>query len=89
VDVGVSLSRVMESVVSKQHRDAAARLRALVATYEAKRDLVTMGAYAKGSDKELDEAIARMPRIEALLKQDAQDKSGYDETVKALVAAVR
>ena len=89
VDVAVSLSRVMDSVVSKQHRDAAVRLRTLVATYEAKRDLVTMGAYAKGSDKELDDAIARMPRIEAFLKQDAQEKSAFDETVKALVAAVR
>jgi type III secretion protein N (ATPase) len=89
VDVSVSLSRVMDTIVSKQHRDAAVRLRSLVATYEAKRDLVTMGAYAKGSDKELDDAIARMPRIEAFLKQDAQERSPFEETVKALVAAVK
>ena len=47
---------------SREHRDAARRLRAMVATYEAKRDLVALGAYAKGTDKELDEAIVRMPR---------------------------
>jgi type III secretion protein N (ATPase) len=89
VDVTASLSRVMDSIVPAAHRDAARRLRALVATFEAKRDLVTLGAYAKGSDKELDEAIARMPRIEAFLKQDAGERSGMSETVAALTAAVR
>jgi type III secretion protein N (ATPase) len=89
VDVTVSLSRVMASIAAPGHREAARRLRALVATYEAKRDLVTLGAYAKGSDKELDEAIARMPRIEAFLRQDAADTSSFDATVAALAEAVR
>ncbi|HXR11369.1 MAG TPA: hypothetical protein VN770_03675 [Gaiellaceae bacterium] len=88
VDVTVSLSRVMDSIVAKEHADAARRLRALVATYEAKRDLVTLGAYAKGSDRDLDEAIGRLPRIEAFLQQDARDRSPLDGTVAALVAAV-
>ena len=61
-----SLSRVMDAVVAPRHRDAARRLRALVAHYEAKRDLVMLGAYAKGSDKELDDAIARMPEDRAV-----------------------
>jgi type III secretion protein N (ATPase) len=89
VDVAVSLSRVMETIVSPPHREAAARLRALVATYEAKRDLVIMGAYAKGSDKELDEAIARMPRIDAFLRQAADERTAFDDTVKSLATAVR
>jgi ATP synthase in type III secretion protein N len=88
VDVTVSLSRVMDTVVAPEHRDAARRLRTLVATYEAKRDLVTLGAYTKGSDKELDEAIARMPRIEAFLRQDAGDRSPLSATVLGLTAAV-
>jgi len=89
VDVTVSLSRVMDSIVDRAHRDAARRLRSLVATYEAKRDLVTLGAYAKGSDKELDEAIARMPKIEGFLRQDAGERSTFAETVAGLAAAVR
>jgi type III secretion protein N (ATPase) len=89
VDVTVSLSRVMDTVVTPEHRDAARRLRSLVATYEAKRDLVTLGAYAKGGDRDLDEAIARMPRVEAFLRQDAGDKSPLSATVSALVAAVK
>ncbi len=89
VDVTVSLSRVMESVVSQGHAAAARRLRALVSAYEAKRDLIAMGAYAKGSDKELDEALVRMPRIEALLRQDAKERVPFEGTVAALADAVR
>ena len=89
VDVSVSLSRVMGQVVSVEHRAAATRFRALVAAYEAKRDLVTLGAYAKGSDKELDEAIARLPKIDGFLRQDVLERTDFAATVAALEAAVR
>jgi type III secretion protein N (ATPase) len=89
VDVTVSLSRVMDSVVSRDHLGDARRLRALVAAYEAKRDLLTLGAYAKGTDKELDEAVSRLPKIEAFLKQDAADISPLGATVSQLAAAVK
>ncbi|HEY1960119.1 MAG TPA: FliI/YscN family ATPase [Polyangiaceae bacterium] len=89
VDVTVSLSRVMDGIVSKEHRDAARKLRALLGVYEAKRDLVTLGAYAKGSDKELDEAIAKMPKIEQLLRQTPQDKVAFSDTVALLQQTVR
>jgi ATP synthase in type III secretion protein N len=84
VDPTVSLSRVMDAVVAPEHRDAARRLRSLVAHYEAKRDLVMLGAYAKGSDKELDDAIARMPKIEQFLRQSPADRVAFDETVAML-----
>jgi type III secretion protein N (ATPase) len=88
VDVCASLSRVMDRIVAPDHRDAARRLRALVAAHDAKRDLLALGAYAKGSDRELDEAIARMPRVEAFLRQDAGERAGFDGTVAALRSAV-
>jgi type III secretion protein N (ATPase) len=88
VDVTVSLSRVMDGIVSKDHRESARRLRALVAAYESKRDLVALGAYVKGSDEELDEAIVRMPRIEAFLRQDARQRSTLIETIEGLHTAV-
>ncbi len=89
VDVTVSLSRVMDAVVSKEHRAAARRLRAMLGVYESKRDLVTLGAYAKGSDRELDEAIARMPKIEQFLKQDPKDGVAFGDTVTLLQQAVK
>jgi flagellar biosynthesis/type III secretory pathway ATPase len=88
VDVVGSLSRVMENIVAREHRDAARRFRALVGAYEAKRDLVVLGAYVKGTEPELDEAIARMPRIESFLRQDVTEKSALDTTVGLLGRAV-
>ena len=84
VDPTVSLSRVMDAVVGPEHREAARKLRALVAHYEAKRDLVMLGAYAKGSDAKLDEALARMPKIEQFLAQSPQDRVSMDDTVALL-----
>ncbi|HVJ94028.1 MAG TPA: FliI/YscN family ATPase [Labilithrix sp.] len=88
VDPTLSLSRVMDAVVAPAHRDTARRLRSLVAHYEAKRDLVTLGAYAKGSDKELDDAIARMPKVEQFLRQSPADRVAFDETVATLARVV-
>ncbi|MDP9034255.1 MAG: FliI/YscN family ATPase [Myxococcota bacterium] len=89
VDVTASLSRVMDGIVTPEHRAAARRLRALVATYEAKRDLLALGAYAKGGDKALDEAIARMPAIEAWLRQEADEISSHETMLAGLFAAVK
>ncbi|MGH7282098.1 MAG: hypothetical protein ACRELY_11280, partial [Polyangiaceae bacterium] len=84
VDVTASLSRVMDSVVPAKHAEAARKLRALLSHYEAKRDLVTLGAYTKGSDPELDEAIAKMPKIDKLLRQAPDEKSRLAIAVEAL-----
>jgi type III secretion protein N (ATPase) len=89
VDVTTSLSRVMSSIAEKSHLDAARRMRELVALYESKRDLVLLGAYAKGTDKELDRAIERMPQIEAFLAQGAGEAVPFEESVRKLAAAVK
>jgi type III secretion protein N (ATPase) len=89
VDVLVSLSRVMDGIVSAPHKAAARKLRTLLGAYEQKRDLVTLGAYAKGSDKELDEAIAKLPRLEQFLRQDPRDEVPFEETVQLLEQAIK
>jgi ATP synthase in type III secretion protein N len=88
VDVTSSLSRVMDAIVTPEHRAAARKLRAMMGTYEAKRDLVTLGAYAKGSDPELDAALAHMPAIERLLRQDSHDSVAFADAVSELLRAV-
>lgn len=88
VDVLGSLSRVMDGIVTSEHRTAARKLRQLLGTYEQKRDLIQLGAYAKGSDREVDEAIAKIARLESFLRQDPKDKVSFDETVKLLREAV-
>ncbi len=89
VDVTQSLSRVMESVASPEHVRAARALRQYVARFEAKRDLIALGAYAKGSDRETDEAIAKMPKIERFLSQDARELAPFEATLSALHHAIQ
>lgn len=84
IDVNGSISRVMDAIVTEPHRDAARRMRAALAIYEAKRDLVMLGAYVKGTDRELDDAIARMPKIEAFLRQSPKESVLVDDTVAML-----
>jgi type III secretion protein N (ATPase) len=88
IDISTSLSRVMDAVVTKEHAADARKLRALVSTYEAKRDLLTLGAYEKGSDRELDDAIAKMPKIEAYLRQDPTERSPIASTIENLARLV-
>lgn len=88
VDVLVSLSRVMTSIASDKHTRAATKARALMAAYEAKKDLLALGAYTKGSDPEFDEAIQKMPRIEQFLRQDASLCVPLENTIELLEKSV-
>jgi flagellum-specific ATP synthase len=76
----------MDSVTSPEHARAARALRALLAAYEEKRDLVTLGAYVKGSDALLDRAIRALPDLERFLKQEATERVSFDETLSTLKA---
>jgi type III secretion protein N (ATPase) len=89
VDVGASLSRVMSGIVSDHHLETARAVRDLVALFESKRDLVLLGAYAKGTDRELDRAIERMPRIEAFLRQNPGEIAPFAESVQKMSAALK
>ncbi len=85
VDVLGSISRVMNAVVTKEHKDAAGTLRNLLASYRKNEDLINIGAYSRGSDPSTDKAIALKDKIDAFLKQDVDDKTPYEETVSKLI----
>jgi flagellum-specific ATP synthase len=72
IDIAASLSRVMNDIVSDEHQRSARHFRALVATYEANRDLVLMGAYRAGADPQLDRAITMHDALTGFLTQDAR-----------------
>jgi len=84
VDAPASLSRLMGALVTKEHARHAARLRALLTAYETKRDLVTLGAYTRGSDKLLDDALAKLSGIERLLGQAPGEITPFDDTLERL-----
>lgn len=86
VDVVASVSRVMPKVVDGKHADAAARVRAHLAIYEEHRDLITLGAYQAGRDRQVDAAVAAFPAIERLLQQRREEPADWDRAVASLLA---
>ncbi len=88
VDVLASVSRVMNAVVGPEHRKAAARLRELLAKYREVELLVKIGEYRKGSDPDADEALERMDRINAFLRQGTDERVSFEETARRLTEAV-
>lgn len=84
VSVGASLSRVMPRCVSQVHLSSARVLRRLLGAYEAKRDLITLGAYKKGNDRDVDQALAALPQIEKLLQQSSLESSPFEQTLEQL-----
>lgn len=89
IDVLESLSRAMDAITPDAHRTAAARFREHLAIYEAKRDLVMLGAYKQGSDPRLDEALKRINGIESFLKQGKHELVDFESTRSALYDVVK
>lgn len=69
IDIEASISRAMDQISSDEHIQASRWLKRLYSIYEKNRDLITVGAYARGSDRQIDEAIALRPHIAEFLQQ--------------------
>ncbi len=73
VDVLKSISRLTQLLYSAEEKTIATRARRLLALYANMEELVRIGAYAKGADAEVDEAVLLWPKIEAFLSQDTDE----------------
>ncbi|MFJ8063822.1 flagellar protein export ATPase FliI [Psychrobacillus sp. NPDC096426] len=86
INVLKSISRLMNHISDENHKKAAERLRDLYFTYNKSEDLINIGAYKRGTSREIDEAIQYEPLITSFLKQGYLDKvslaSSVDELVK-------
>jgi flagellum-specific ATP synthase len=87
IDVLTSVSRLMSRVATPAHNEAARRLRALLAAHEDARDLISIGAYVRGADPLVDDAVDRMPAINAFLRQPPGDVTDFDIVVRGLQLA--
>lgn len=82
IDVLASVSRVMPSVVSSEHRECASNLKDLMATYRESEDLINIGAYKEGSNAKIDTAIKVNGDINNFLRQKTHEKSDYYDTLE-------
>ena len=81
-----SASRVMSDIISLEHMKSVMKFRRLYTLLKENETLIRIGAYAKGSDSELDEAIDKKVAMEAFISQDAKTKEKFEDTVGAIVS---
>lgn len=84
IDVVQSVSRLMPRIADAKHLEAAAHVRARLAIYEEHRDLVAIGAYQAGRDRQVDAAVSAYPAIERVLRQRRDEEVSWDTAIAAL-----
>lgn len=85
LDVLESVSRVMPYITDPAHRTAVGTFRSLLATYREAEDLVTIGAYQRGTQAALDRALDMLPDLYAFLQQGMDEPAPYNESVQRLL----
>ena len=89
IDIEQSISRVMHAVAPDAQMQMARNFKALLARYQRNRDLINVGAYARGSDPVLDRAIALYPQFETFLQQGMHERAGLADSVQALMQVIQ
>lgn len=84
IDILASVSRLMNEIVDEDHRKAALNFKHLLSIYNDSEDLINIGAYRKGSNKDIDQAISYRPQIRSYLMQDIFEKSTFSDSVEHL-----
>ena len=84
IDIEKSISRVMPMVTSEEHMMMARTVKQCYSLYQQNRDLITIGAYQKGADPRLDQAIAIRPKLEQFLQQKMKEVVSYGDCLQAL-----
>ncbi len=84
IDVLQSISRCMSQITPREHKNAAGKLKNILATYTDAEDLINIGAYRQGSNPGIDYAISKIEAVNQFLMQEVGDKYTYEETVELL-----
>jgi len=84
IDVGKSISRVMPMVTSEEHQTLARVLKQASSLYEENKDLITIGAYARGSDPRIDKAMVIKPKLDQFLQQSMKESVTYNDCLTQL-----
>ncbi len=89
VDVLASVSRILPSIVDKEHLQLIGKVREVLANYKKNELLIRIGEYKPGSDRDADYAINYIQKVNAFLKQGTHEKSSFEETLSQLKALFR
>lgn len=84
IDINASVSRLMNDIVSDEHKKAASKVRNLLSVYYQNADLISIGAYKPGMNFRLDEAVKKIDSINGFLCQQVGESFSFDETVQMM-----
>lgn len=84
INVLKSVSRAMPGCLTEEQNIIVTKAKQLISRYEDMAELIRLGAYRKGTDREVDEAIARYPQLEDFLKQNKSESNTIDESFAKL-----
>ncbi|MEO8810718.1 MAG: flagellar protein export ATPase FliI [Rhodanobacter sp.] len=84
IDIEASISRVMPAVATREHMRSAQRFRQVYSAYRQQRDLIAVGAYQKGSDPQVDQAIEMWPRLRDFLQQEVDEPMNLEQAIAGL-----
>ena len=84
IDILQSISRCMAQIADKDHKQAAGKLKNVLATYNEAEDLINIGAYKKGSNSSIDYAISKIDAVNKYLCQDTEEKFSFEDSVAML-----
>ena len=84
IDINSSISRLMSTIATPEHKKLAGDLRDLYSLYTQNEDLISIGAYKAGTNHRLDYAISKIDRINAFLKQKIEESFSFDEVISGL-----
>ncbi len=84
IDVLQSISRVMGQIATREHKSVAGKLKNVLATYHEAEDLINIGAYKSGSNKNIDYAIEKIDLVNQYLRQGVDEKFSFDEELDML-----
>jgi flagellum-specific ATP synthase len=89
IDIEASISRAMNEIVDPDEMRLARRFKQLYSAYRRSRDLINVGAYVRGADPDIDEALRLREHFLAFLRQDVGERADYAASRLALASAVR
>jgi flagellum-specific ATP synthase len=89
IDVLGSISRLMNDITDAKHLRLAGDMRNLISEYREKEDLINIGAYKKGTNARVDEAINKIDKINNFLKQEIMQSFSYQQTIKIMAEALK
>jgi flagellum-specific ATP synthase len=89
INVLNSASRVMNDIISEEHKQLVRKFKKLYAIYKENEVLIKIGAYQKGVDRELDEAVSKIEKMKSFLLQNPEERFEFEQIIQILRETLR